>query len=293
MTVPPEKRPTRGARLKVWVPKQYGAWAMMLAPIVGGSIRAGFTWRHAVLLVTWIAAYLGYMAVRGWFRSRRRACSSLRSSTPSLGSGVRASSYSARPASAYIPPVLTFAVVTLAGVVTLLVWRPALVWWGVPLAVLTGASALLVATGRERTVANDALLMAASGLMAVVAATMGELGTGPGWAGFAAGAFVPSAWLVGLIFTVYFWGTIFYVKTMIRERGKPEWYVASVAYHTLAGVAAIVAGIPLGIVGVVAAARAAVVPRAWPKAKPQWIGVGEIVLTIALLVVVCVPIPGV
>jgi len=261
VTVPPETRPTRGARLKVWVPKQYGAWAMMLAPIIGGSIRAGFTWRHAILLVTWIAAYLGYMAVRGWSRGWRRA---------------------------HIPPVLTFAVVTLAGVVTLLAWRPALVWWGVPLAVLIGASALLVATGHERTVANDALLMAASGLMAVVAATMGELGTGPGWAGFAAGAFALSAWLVGLIFAVYFWGTIFYVKTMIRERGKPEWYVASVAYHTLAGVAAIVAGVPLGIVGVVAAARAAVVPRAWPKAKPQWIGAGEIVLTIALLVVVCV-----
>jgi len=238
---------------------------MMLAPVLTGSLRAGFRWQHAVLLVTWIAAYLGYMAVRGWLRSRRAA---------------------------YAAPVATYLAATVIGVGTLVIWRPALVWWAIPLVAFMGLSMVLVTTGRERSVLNDALLMASSCLMSVMAATLFRLGTGIGWGAFSAGVVQPREWLVAGVFAGYFWGTIWYVKTMIRERGKTGWYAASVAYHVVGAGLACLVNLPVGVLGVVIALRAILVPRLWPKAKPQWIGLGEVGLTIAMIIVLCLTIPG-
>jgi len=32
--------------ITVWLPKQYGAWAMLLAPAITGGLLAGFGWQN-------------------------------------------------------------------------------------------------------------------------------------------------------------------------------------------------------------------------------------------------------
>jgi len=236
---------------------------MLIAPVLTGGIVAGFGWPQAALMVAWLAAYLAFMAIRGWLGHNRQW---------------------------YTVPALVYAGLSAACVVCLLVWRPALAWWALPLALLLGASLLLIRAGRERTVLNDALLIGASCLMIVVAVTSGRLSSSVGLGDFLDGVALGKAWLMAAIFAGYFWGTIFYVKTMIRERGKWGWYVASVAYHLALVAPAFLVNPWLGGMSVVILLRAALVPRAWPRAKPKQIGLGEVAVTVALVVTVCLTI---
>ncbi|MDR2975532.1 MAG: YwiC-like family protein [Propionibacteriaceae bacterium] len=242
------------------MPKQYGVWAMLLAPLIVGSVMGGFGWFHVVLMAAWLAAYLCFMAVRGCLRRRG--------------------------GSAYRTPALVYAAATTLAVSALLVWRPALVWWAIPLALLLGGSLVLIIRGHERSVLNDALLIAASCLMTVVAATADHLTelAGGEVVAVVAGS---SSWSATAVLVGYFWGTILYVKTMIRERGKRGWYWASVGWHLAMVAAAVLANAWIVPVAVVVAARAALVPRLWPRAKPALIGAGEVVATVTLVVTVC------
>jgi len=228
---------------------------MMLAPSLTATLISGGRWYHWVTVVAWVTAYLAYMALRGVTSRRPRG---------------------------YVGPLVTYTLLCLAAVVTLLTWRPALVWWALPLALLLAISSLLIAAGRERSVANDAVMMALSCLMAVVIATLDRLGTGWSWAAYA-GSTAP--WLLAAVFAAYFWGTITYVKCLIRERGKTSWYVASVVYHAALVVPGFLIHPAVGAVACLIVLRAAVVPRAWPKAKPKWIGLGEVAITVVVMLV--------
>ena len=42
------------------------------------------------------------------------------------------------------------------------------------------------------------------------------------------------AWLLAAVIATYFAGTVFYVKTLIRERGSEPYYWLSVGFHALA-----------------------------------------------------------
>ena len=246
-----------------WVPRQHGTWAMLIAPVLTGGILAGFRWPQVLLLVTWIAAYLAFMAIRGWLGPHRGR---------------------------YTTPALVWTVLAAAGVAVLVAWRPAITWWALPLTVLFGTSLLLIRAGLERTVPNDAIMIGASCLMAAMAATSRGLSRAVGPSAFLNSVALPWAWLVAAIFAGYFWGTIPYVKTMIRERGKWGWYAASVIYHLALVVPAFLINPWLGGLSLVILLRAAAVPRLWPHAKPKWIGLGEVAVTVLLVIIVCLTI---
>ena len=245
----------------MWLPKQYGAWAMLLAPSLAGLILAGFGWQNWLVLAAWVAAYLAYMAVRGALGARQRQ--------------------------AHIAAAAVYGVAAVATIAVLLWWRLALVWWVVPLALLLGTSLVMIVTGRERSAVNDAGLIGASCLMTAVSATCLQLPATLAWGGFWQGVAQPTAWLATAVMAGYFLGTIPYIKTMIRERGHKGWYIGSVAYHGCLIVLAVLT-LQTALIGfaVLICARAAVVPKVWPRAKPKFIGIGEMTGTVIILVII-------
>ena len=244
----------------IWLPKQYGAWAMLLAPVIAGGLLAGFGWPNVVLLLAWVCAYLGFMAVRGVINGRQRQ--------------------------AYIAAMVVYWAVAAALIVTLLWWRLAFIWWAIPLACLLGTSLVLMVTKHERSAVNDACLIGASALMTVISATAAQLPTSPAWGGVATAVGQVTPWFATIVMAAYFLGTIPYVKTLIRERGKPGWYAASVIYHcVLIVLAFLTMHAWLLAFSVLAAVRATAVPRLWPHAKPKYIGIGEITGTVAIVLI--------
>jgi hypothetical protein len=238
---------------------------MLIVPFVVGVLAAGPDWRHIPLLFALLAGYLAFFAVGLWLRSRCKA--------------------------RYWPPARAYAV--LAGVLGLvvIVIEPTLLRWAVIFLPLVAVSLWCSWRRADRTLLNDAVTVLFASLMAVVVAGVGEPRKGSAaLAGLAwlPGADQPHAWvLAGLLFA-YFAGTVLYVKSMIRNRGDRTMYLLSVGYHVIVCVPAILVGPWIGALFVVLAVRAAVVPRRWPKLTPAQLGIGEIVSSVILTVLLLV-----
>ena len=106
-------------------------------------------------------------------------------------------------------------------------------------------------------------------------------------------------WVATVILSLYFVGTIPYVKTLIRERGDVLWIRLSVGYHALVLVVAVVLG-ALGILSwwisalwLLLLIRAVAFP-AWSTAigkplRPAVIGFAEIAVSVATVLALVLP----
>jgi hypothetical protein len=253
----PSSRPRPRGRHRAWIPDQHGAWAMLVLPFAAGVWLTGPDLAHVPLFGLWLVGYLAYAALGRWLRSRRRT----RSARPMLVLGGLC---------------VPFGVATLAAAPELLRWVPVYL----PLVALSLA---LTATGRERSLGNDAVTVLAASLMAAVSS---DAGVGVDW---------PTPSLVAAVLLTYFLGTVLYVKTMIRERGRAGYVAASVGFHLTAVAAATwlaATGLQTWALPVVAAlltARAAAGPfvnaRRPRPLRPAVVGVGEIVASLAVTLV--------
>jgi hypothetical protein len=235
---------------------------MLVLPFVAGLWLAEPRWTHVPLFALWIVGYFAFFALGRWLRSRRKRRD--------------------------LPPLLVYGAACVPLGLAVLALDPELVRWVPAFVPLLAASSWLMLRRQERSLANDAAVVLAACLMAPVA--------------FAAGGGTDRAglWVVFGVLVAYFFGTVLYVKTMIRERGRRGYVVASVGYHlvgALAAAALAAAGFAswwLSIVWLALAARAFAGPfanaRRGRPLRPAVIGVGEIV---ASLLVTAVALAGV
>jgi hypothetical protein len=95
-----------------------------------------------------------------------------------------------------------------------------------------------------------------------------------------AGGASTRAWLLALVQLLYFTGTVFYVKSAIRERDNRRFLGLSVCYHLVA--AAVLVPVSWWLTGLfgLLAARALVVPPRRPT--PRSLGLGEVVATLCV-----------
>ncbi len=245
-----------------WIPRQHGAWALLILPVFAGAWLSGPTWSQFALGAFWLVGYLAYHAAGRWLRSDRRR----RDRAPVLVYG---------------------SLCAVLGVLTVAV-APQLLPWVPVYAPLLGISLWLTARGRERSLGNDAVTVVAACLMTVVTFDAGD---GQEWS---------SVWEVTVILAAYFLGAVLYVKTMIRERGRRAFVAASIASHavlTVAAGAVVLVGSRswwLIAAGAALTTRAALGPAANARrprpVRPVVVGMGEI---LASLVVTAVALSGV
>ena len=242
---------------------------MLITPWLLGAVlraRAGEpAWfAEVALLAFWIAAYLVFQALSVWLKA----------------APVK------RPS--YVTPVVTYATVAgaLGGVALLALGLEAL-WWAPAFVPLLTVALVLAWQRRERALLGGVVTVGAACLLGLVARHPTPR--------------VPdavTAVAIGAAFA-YFVGTVVYVKTMIRERGKRGWVVGSVAYHALAALIALagwVAGVPtslpwLALLFAAATVRAVVLPRVAQRRTitPLVVGLIEIAFTLGLVVACLVP----
>ncbi|MBG0814300.1 YwiC-like family protein [Planomonospora sp. ID82291] len=218
---------------------------MLLVPYLAGLITTGFSWPVLPLLVAWTAGYvLSYFALLA-VKTRRPG-------------RIR-------------PQLAVYGAVTLAAGMTVLAARPRLLAFAPVFALVLAANAFFAAHRNDRALANG-LVSALAGtlIVPVVAAVNG----------------VPLQRTAGtfLIMLLYFAGTVFFVKTCIRERGNRALLTASAVFH-LAALGAAVWVAPLYAVPFTwYLVRAVVLPRRTATAKQ--LGFVEIGGSLLLLAVV-------
>ena len=224
---------------------------MLASPLLVGILAGGVSWVQLPLAAFWFAGYFAFFATSLWLKARRRA--------------------------KWFPPVRAYGLISAALGAVVLVMQPELARWA-PLFVLPLAIGLVAAAGRnDRALVSGLATTAGSALMTVVAYDAGP------------GSDLGRAWLLALVQFLYFAGTVFYVKTVIRERDNVPFRWVSGGYHALALiVAAATFGLaenattawPLLLVFTLLLARSVLVPPYRPT--PKQVGLAEIAATVAV-----------
>lgn len=234
-----------GRRGPGWVPNQHGAWAMLASPLLVGILAGGWAWVHVPLAAFWFLGYFAFFATSLWLKARRRE--------------------------RWFPPVRAYGLASLALGLVVAAMRPDLLIWAPLFVVPLGVGLWAAAHRHDRDLLAGLTTVAGSSLMTVVAYDAGTSGD------------LTRGWLLAAVQAAYFAGTVFYVKSAIRERDNRGFLALSVGFHVLVAVAMALLSWWLVAVFAVLAVRSAVVPALRPT--PKTLGLGEIVATVVVGVV--------
>lgn len=255
----PASRPIAGHRL--WIPRQHGAWAMLLLPVLlGVAASRPSPWQLGVAVAA-LAAYLASATAQTWSRGRR-------------------------PPAYRVPLAVYGSIAAVLGVV-LLVAFPPLALAGVvvvPTAVIVFRGAQ---PGTRRDLANSLAQVAQALVLVPVTAWVSE-------------AWDPRRVIAcTLVAAGYQLGTVLVVRSVLRERGNGAFLALSTGFHALLVVGAAVAlPPPYAALALGLAARAVALPvlqrrmAAGPRPmRPVHVGLTEMAASLAVvLVALLVPI---
>ena len=239
---------------------------MLVVPFVAGVVLRARDAALAPHLVTlfafWMVGYFAFHAASQWLKAPPRR----------------------RPG--FVRPAVTYAAAAaVLGVATLVLAGWPLLGWAPSYLPLLLPALWLASRHHERATLGGALTIAAAALMTLIARYDSP-------AALLADPDARTPVLTAVLLFGYFFGTVLYVKTNIRERGNPRFLVASQAWHaglTLACLAlAVAAGWPWWWAAffAVTTVRAVVVPRRRPALTAKQIGLVEVVLSVALVVAI-------
>ena len=249
----------KSRRSQGWMPNQHGAWFMLFIPPLMGLILQP-SWAALPLLITWWAGYFTYFAITIWVKSRLRT--------------------------KHLPPVLTYGAITaLAGIAALITqWQ--LIAWLPIFAPIIAVAVYETIKRRERSLVSGWSTVLAAAMMLPTVASISTNGTP---AAVSADLWWATAW-----FALYFGGSIYYVKTLIRDFGNHARFIQSVGFHAAVFIGAIALAVaqphtwPVAVVGALLAARSYAVPRiAQRRGKripPKYVGMVDGVVTVFVVV---------
>lgn len=179
--------------MKLFLPKQHGAWAMIIIPFWLGAIEGGVVWQHIPFFIGWILLYLATYPMLLLFKRKKMALYAKWTCT-------------------YLAGAIIFLLFPLAK-------NPAIVYFGLGMIPFFLINAYFSAKNNDRALANDFSAIFAFSLAGLASSFLGS------------GHLSSKAWLIFLISVLFFIGCTFYVKTMIREKKNPQFKWISWTYH--------------------------------------------------------------
>jgi hypothetical protein len=189
---------------KKWiVPKQHGAWAMLIVPFLLGAYAGGFTWLHVPLFVGWFFLYLAtyplLMAIKSKYKQE------------------------------YIQAFFRYIAIVAVMIGICLWYVPSLVYFGAAMVPFFLINLYYSKRKQERAFWNDVAAIAIFCIGGLASFYVGR------------GMLTIRALEVAAFCLLFFLGSTFYVKTMIREKKNPVYKWLSWGYHAflIAGLAAI------------------------------------------------------
>lgn len=230
--------------MKYYIPNQHGAWAMLVIPFLFGMIGSQAKWIHMLLFACWLLIYLLMFAVLQWIRTKKTKF--------------------------YLKPVIVYAAILTPFALWLVILRPEILMLALLFIPLFGVNAYYAKQKRERALLNDIAAIIQFSIMVFISFAIGG------------GHDYRIAAELFIISILYFVGTAFYVKTIIREKNNKRFYYYSVGYHA---VLAILSMLFLSWINTVAAIllllRASWFPR--KGITPKQSGIMEIVFSVIVL----------
>ncbi|ASA96592.1 MULTISPECIES: YwiC-like family protein [Anoxybacillus] len=186
------------------IPKQHGAWAMLIIPFLFGIDIGQATWLHFPLFVAWFFLYL---ATYVWTLMIKKQAT------------VRHQKWFA-----------TYMLIALIFVAFPLAYKPSLIYFGLAMIPFFIVNMYFAKKKKERAFVND--------VAAIINFSIGGLGSYY----IGTGHIDEKALFLFIASVLFFIGSTFYVKTMIREKNNPRYKWASWLFHLFVVVACVATG---------------------------------------------------
>lgn len=252
--------------LRAWLPGQPGAVMMAMSPALAGAVttwcRHGWSATSWWLTACWLLCYCVQFSAARWFKSHGRR----RWLTQPVAYGI---------------------ILCIIGL-PFVIRYPGILVWAPPMAMLAAISFIASWRREERSLWSNATAVIAACLMATLTFHYGEVPSP------AIPRVEGTGMLLACAFGVVQFGSVLFVKTMIRERGSGKYLAASWAWHALVVLGAVLEGEPsLIVLSVILLARAIAMPLISMKrtVRPLHTGLVEVassILALALIIVAAV-----
>ena len=238
-------------------PPQHGAWAFLIVPAAIVSFLGAGNWIGLIFFLTWITGYpVSYFLGRA------------------LVSRVRRGAWTSK-AKTELHHLGPWSAINAVGVVTLVVLRPWIIFYGLIFIAFWLISVYLSWAGRERGITNDLLLIGLASLAPILMYQVAK--------DHASLQGLPhSIWMAALMSLLFFAGSVVHVKALIREVKNRNWHFASIGFHIVVLVSLLVFASPLILAApfAIALVRTVVIK---PGLRPGVLGIVEAGVCVALI----------
>ena len=235
--------------MKWYIPREHGAWSLWLTPFMIGMIISPRNWLMVAAFIAILFLYLSTAPLLALVRKKYKEGSPLPSLAIFLGIGLL---FMSIPFSAN-PKISVYALIV------------------VPMFLL---NVYFARQKKERLMLNDIAALIALSSVSLFVVHIGY------------GDFHYDGLTVWLLSIAFFTGTVFYVKSLIRERNNKKYKIAGNLYYALiVGVPMIMGSFWISAIFLPAALKAWVTPFQYVM-RPITIGIIEIINSVVFLVLV-------
>ncbi|WP_442599164.1 YwiC-like family protein [Neobacillus sp. D3-1R] len=190
--------------MKVFLPKQHGAWAMLIIPFWLGVAATSMIWQHVPFFIGWLFLYLATYPMLLLFKGKKMA-------------------FHIKWSFIYMVPALLF--------LSIPIWhQPKLFYFGIMMIPFFFINAYYSSRNQDRSLGND---VSAVFTFAIAGVASGYL---------VSEEMTANIILVFITSFLFFIGCTFYVKTMIREKKNHSFKWVSWGYHLFATILWILLG---------------------------------------------------
>jgi len=181
--------------LKLFLPKQHGAWAMVLIPFWLGAAASGVVWQHIPFFVGWILLYLATYPMLLLFKGKKR--------------------------SFYYKWVMIYIIPALFLLMAPLLKTPSIVFFGLVMLPFFVVNAYFSSKNKDRALVNDFSAIITFGIAGLASSYLSTASINI------------EAVMVFVASVLFFVGSTFYVKTMVREKKNIRFKYISWSYHVI------------------------------------------------------------
>ncbi|MFK9094654.1 YwiC-like family protein [Bacillus salipaludis] len=234
--------------MKLFLPKQHGAWAMLIIPFWLGVIDGGFLWQQIPFFIGWLLLYLATYPMLLLFKKKKIPF--------------------------YTKWTLIYMVPALLLLLIPLLERPSIVFFGLLMIPFFTINAYYTSKNQDRAFMNDMSAIFAFSIAGLASSYLGQ-----GVVTFEAIIFT------FLISVLFFLGCTFYVKSMIREKKNTKFKWISWSYHLLLVVGWFVSGYWIAALAFIPSLLRAIIFYG-KKLSPKQIGIYEIINSAIFFIII-------
>jgi hypothetical protein len=235
--------------MKWFIPREHGAWAMLIVPFMLGMLTSNVTWLHLIFFIGVLAFYFASGPLLAYIRK------------PSLKKEV-------------VPSFCIYIFCGLLFTIPILYLLPKIIVISFMIIPFFLLNVLFAKLKKERMFINDLFAITALSFLVIIAYYIGN------------GMIDQKALILMLINIIFFTASVFHVKTLIRERGNHKFLWYSNTFHGITIVLFILVGLPVvALAFLVGALKAWFMPKA-KRYKPIEIGLIEIANSVVFVIVI-------